>query len=69
MSVSDLASIAAHSTEPCPSEAGGNQRLAVALAESLGSAVHLDSPVGGIDWSGPGVRVFAGGRRSRPTRA
>ena len=61
VSVSDLASIAAHTTEPCPSVAGGNQRLAAALAETLGPAVHLRSPVERIEWSEPGVRAFAAG--------
>jgi monoamine oxidase len=37
--------------------AGGNQRLALALADRLGGAVHLGTPVRVVAWSGGGVRV------------
>lgn len=56
-----LASIAGHATEPCPSIAGGNQRLALALAEGLGAAVRLRCPVERVAWDDRGVRVFAAG--------
>jgi monoamine oxidase len=42
--------------DPSPSVAGGNQRLPLALAEELGSAIHLSSPVRAIEW-GDGVSV------------
>ena len=45
-----LAGVAHHDNEPAPSIAGGNQRLPLALAESLGSAVRLDSPVSAVEW-------------------
>jgi monoamine oxidase len=41
------------------SVAGGNHRVALALAEGLGSAVHLDSPVERIAWTDTDVRVTA----------
>jgi monoamine oxidase len=37
--------------------AGGNQRLALRLAERLGGAVHLGVPVRAVAWSPAGVRV------------
>jgi monoamine oxidase len=37
--------------------AGGNQGLALRLAERLGGAVHLGSPVRTVAWSPAGVRV------------
>jgi monoamine oxidase len=37
--------------------AGGNQRLALRLAERLGRAVHLGVPVREVAWSPAGVRV------------
>jgi len=40
---------------------GGNQGIALGLAERLGRAVHLGAPVRAVDWSGPGVRVAADG--------
>jgi monoamine oxidase len=40
--------------------AGGNQRIADALAEPLGDALHLSSPVDAIAWSNDCVRVVAG---------
>jgi monoamine oxidase len=61
VSVTDLESIARHSSDPCPSIAGGNQRVAAALARELGSAVHLRSPVERISWDASGVRVHAEG--------
>jgi monoamine oxidase len=46
---------------PAPSIAGGNDRLALALAESLGDRVELGSPVRRVSWGETGVRVGAGG--------
>jgi monoamine oxidase len=57
----DLAGIAHIDDEPAPSIAGGNQRLALALAESLHPAVRLRSPVDRIAWSDGGVRLRAAG--------
>jgi monoamine oxidase len=37
--------------------AGGNQLVAVRLAERLGPAVRLGAPVEAVRWAGPGVRV------------
>ena len=61
-----LASIAGHAEEPCPSVAGGNQRLALALADELGPVVRLRSAVERIEWGsgsvgarGAGVEVDA----------
>jgi monoamine oxidase len=41
--------------------AGGNQRIALRLAERLPGAVHLGVPVRAVSWSGPGVRVAVEG--------
>jgi monoamine oxidase len=41
--------------------AGGNQRIALRLAERLPGAVHLGVPVEAVSWSGPGVRVAVEG--------
>ncbi len=57
----DLAGLAHVDDEPAPSVAGGNDRLARALAEELGSSVRLSSPVERIAWNEDGVRVSAGG--------
>jgi monoamine oxidase len=57
----DLAGIAAHSDDPCPSVAGGNQRIAVELARVLGPAVHLSTPVDRVQWDGIGNVVHAAG--------
>jgi monoamine oxidase len=53
----DLAGIAHVDDEPCPSIAGGNQRLPEALAEPLGSSIRLDTPVRSVSWTAQGVRV------------
>jgi monoamine oxidase len=55
-----LAGIAAHAAEESPSVAGGNQRLALCLAEGLGDAVRVSSSVERVEWSGQGVQVRAG---------
>jgi monoamine oxidase len=57
----DLAGIAHVDREPAPSIAGGNQGLALALAEQLGEAVRLSSPVESVWHSAGGVRVVAAG--------
>ncbi|MEO5633792.1 NAD(P)/FAD-dependent oxidoreductase [Gaiella sp.] len=56
-----LSGLAAHSADICPSIAGGNQRVALALAAELGSAIHLSSPVDRISWNGDAVIVTAAG--------
>jgi monoamine oxidase len=58
----DLGGIAHVDREPAPSIAGGNQRLALALADELGGAVRLRAPVERVVHSpGRGVRVAAAG--------
>ncbi len=57
----ELAGLAAHTAEPCPSIAGGNQRIALELARGLGAAVHLRSPVDRVRWSATGATVSAAG--------
>ena len=57
----DLGGIAHVDREPAPSIAGGNQNVALDLAEALGPAVRLSSPVGRIAWNEDGVRLSAGG--------
>jgi monoamine oxidase len=57
----DLDGIAHVDREPAPSVAGGNQRLALALADALGGAVRLRAPVERIVQSDDGVRVAADG--------
>ncbi len=52
-----LAGVAAHVTDECPGIAGGNQRLAIRLAERLGGAVRLSSPVARVAWGADGVLV------------
>jgi monoamine oxidase len=51
VAATDLAGVAHIDNEPAPSIAGGNQRLPLALADSLGSAVRLDSPVTAVEWA------------------
>ena len=58
VAATELAGVAHIDDEPSPSIAGGNQRLPLALAESLGSAVRLDCPVEAIEW-GERVRVLS----------
>jgi monoamine oxidase len=41
--------------------AGGNDRLALALADRLGDAMHTSAAVSGVTWSAGGVVVRAGG--------
>ena len=61
VAAADLAGVAHIDREPSPSIAGGNQRLALALAAELGDAVRLDSPVDAIAWADESVRVSVGG--------
>ena len=60
VAAADLAGVAHIDDEPAPSIAGGNQRLPLALADSLGSAVRLASPVTAVEW-GERVRVLTPG--------
>jgi monoamine oxidase len=57
----DLTSLAHIDDDPAPSIAGGNGRLALALAAELGAAVRLSSPVQRIAWAKDGVRLAAAG--------
>jgi len=57
----DLAGLAHVDDDPAPSIAGGNGRLALALAEELGDAVRLGSAVERIAWTDTGVRLAAAG--------
>jgi monoamine oxidase len=59
VAAAELGGVAHIDDEPAPSIAGGNQRLALALAEGLGSAVQLDDPVMSIHWD---QRVRVGSR-------
>jgi monoamine oxidase len=61
VSAEALAHLAAVADDECPSVAGGNQRIALALARELGAALHLGSPVRRITWGGEGVTVAAAG--------
>jgi monoamine oxidase len=56
-----LAGLAAHSHEVCPSVAGGNQRVALALAAGLAPAVRLSCPVERVAWSAGRAIVSAAG--------
>ena len=53
----DLAGLAHIDTEPAPSVAGGNQGLALGLAERLGEAVRLGDAAARVEWGGGGIRV------------
>jgi monoamine oxidase len=55
-----LEGLAGLSRDPCPSVAGGNQRLALAIAARLGGAVRRESPVERIAWAADGVRAGTG---------
>jgi monoamine oxidase len=60
VAAAELAGVAHIDDEPAPGIAGGNQRLPLALADSLGPAVRLDSPVTAVEW-GSRVRVLTPG--------
>ncbi len=53
----DLAGVARLDTEPCPSIAGGNQRLAEAMAAPLGGSLRLAAAARSVSWDADGVRV------------
>lgn len=57
----ELGSLARISSAPAPSVAGGNGRLPTAVAETLGDAVHLKTPVRRIRWGGHGVSIGTDG--------
>jgi monoamine oxidase len=61
VSAAALAHVAAVADDECPSVAGGNQRIALALAAELGAAVRLRAPVERISWGDGGVTVAAAG--------
>lgn len=63
-----LEGLAAHSADVSPSVAGGNQRVALALAGELRDAVHLSSPVERIAWSADSAVLSAGGSELQATR-
>jgi monoamine oxidase len=57
----ELTGLAYFGDQPTPSIAGGNQRLAFALAEPLGSAVRLSTPVQRVAWTDDTVTVSTAG--------
>ncbi len=57
----DLGGVAAFSDAPSHSIAGGNQALAIALAEPLGDRLHLRTAVKSIAWREDGVRLQTSG--------
>ena len=61
VAAAELAGLAYVGDQPTPSIAGGNQRLALALAEPLGSAVRLSTPVRRVAWTSDTVTVSAAG--------
>ncbi|HEV7846333.1 MAG TPA: NAD(P)/FAD-dependent oxidoreductase [Thermoleophilaceae bacterium] len=61
VAAAELAGVAHIDEEPSPSIAGGNQRLPLALADELGAAVRLDSPVHALGWGESGVTAATGG--------
>jgi monoamine oxidase len=54
---SDLAGVARLDEEQCPGIAGGNQRLAEALAAPLGPSLRLRTPARTVSWGEQRVRV------------
>jgi len=52
-----LAGLAAHVADESPSVAGGNHRVALALAAELGPSIRLGQAVDRIAWSDDGVHV------------
>jgi monoamine oxidase len=57
----DLAGVARLDEEPCPGIAGGNQRLAEALAAPLGRSLRLETPARTVSWGDQRVRVQVAG--------
>jgi monoamine oxidase len=60
----DLAGLAHIDDEPAPSVAGGNQRLALELAATLGDTVRCGDRVVLVEWGKGGVRVETAGGHS-----
>lgn len=58
VAATDLAGLAALSAAPSWSVAGGNQRIALALAARLGDRVRLGEPVTAVSAADDGVRVM-----------
>jgi monoamine oxidase len=61
VAAAELAGVAHIDEEPSPSIAGGNQSLPLALADELGAAVRLDSPVHALRWSEGAVTAATSG--------
>jgi monoamine oxidase len=59
----DLDGVAHIGDDPSPGVAGGNQSLALALAERLGGRVRLSDPVESIRWTASGVEARAASGR------
>jgi len=53
----ELAGVASINDSPSPGMAGGNQSLALALAEGLSERFRLDDPVESVSWNATGVSV------------
>ena len=68
VAASALAGLAAHGADICPGVAGGNDRIALALAGGLGAVVHLSSPVERVTWGEGPVLVRAGGAEAAVDR-
>jgi len=68
LDASVLGSIGAHTRDACPSLLGGNQQLALALAERLGEAIRLATPVEEVAWGDHGVRVSTAGEELEADR-
>lgn len=60
----DLAGVAHVGADPSPGVAGGNQALALALADRLGDAIRLGDPATAVEWSADGVRVTTAAGRT-----
>ncbi len=60
----DMAGLAHIGDEPAPSVAGGNQGIALALAQRLGERVRLGDAVTAIGWGIQGVRVATASGRA-----
>ena len=61
VAAAELGGVAHIDAEPSPGIAGGNQRLALALADRLGDALRLDSPVRAIRWGSAVAGTNPGG--------
>jgi monoamine oxidase len=65
VSANELMGLAGHAEANCPSIAGGNQRLALALAGQIGGGLHLSTPVGRIAWAGSEIHASVRGGEER----